>query len=125
MGAYDGYPEIKPKTYLKAFWILHDLVLIVPILQTISNLTGILLDPPKLVIRMLSPSIAALILGELTYLTYIVSAVLLLCTVLCLKKEKQAGKPIRFDCIQFSILLVFCILGLLSSRAYVSGALSI
>lgn len=125
MGAYEGYPEIKGKTFLKAFWLLHDLVLYPAILQTLTNWTEIWLEPPQLVRRLLSPFVAFLVLEEIFFLTYIISAVLIVCTVLCIRTEKRAGHSIRAEIAVFSVFLVFCVIGLLSSRQFLNAAMSI
>lgn len=125
MGAYEGYPEIKGKTFLKIFWLLHDLVLYPAILQTIINWTGVWLEPPQLVMRLLSPFVACLILEEMFFLTYIISAVLLVCTVLCIRQEKRAGHLIRAEIAVFSVFLILCVMGLLSSREFLNAAMSV
>ncbi len=125
MGAYEGYPEIKGKTFLKAFWLLHDLVLYPAILQTLTNWTGVLLEPPQPVMRLLSPFVACLILEEMFFLTYIISTVLVVSTVLCIRKEKRAGHPVRAEIAVFSVFLILCVTGLFSSRAFLNAAMSI
>lgn len=125
MGAYEGYPEIKGKTFLKAFWLLHDLVLYPAILQTLINWTDIWLEPPQIVERLLFPFVACLILEEMFFLTYIIAAVLIVCTVLCIRKEKRAGHPVRAEIAIFSVFLILCVIGLLSSREFVNGAMSV
>lgn len=125
MGAYEGYPEIKGKTFLKAFWLLHDLVLYPAILQTLINWTDIWLEPPQIVERLLFPFVACLILEEMFFLTYIIAAVLIVCTVLCIRKEKRVGHPVRAEIALFSVFLILCVIGLLSSREFVNGAMSV
>lgn len=125
MAAYEGYPEIKGKTFLKIAWGLHDLILLPSILQTIEIYTDIVIEPPQFVMALLAPFVAAMILAEMTFLTYIVSAALIVGTIYCLLREKQAGQPILSDSIQFSLFLILCILGLLSSRLFFDGAMGV
>lgn len=125
MGAYEGYPEIKGKTFLKVFWLLHDLVLYSAIHLTLGHWTDLWIEPPQLVMRLLSPFVACMILEEMFFLTYIISAVLIVCTVLCIRQEKRAGHPIRAEIVVFSVFLILCVMGLLSSREFLVGAMSV
>ncbi len=125
MAVYEGYPKIKGKTLLKIFWLLHDLVLFPAILQTIGRWTDVWLEPPQLILRLMFPFVACMILEEMAFLTYIISAVLLVCTILCIKQEKRAERSVRAEIAAFSIFLILCVMGLLSSREFLIGAMSV
>ncbi len=125
MAVYEGYPKIKGKTLLKIFWLLHDLVLFPAIIQTIGNWTDVWLEPPQLILRLMFPFVACLILEEMAFFTYIISAVLLVCTIICIKREKHVGHRVCADIAVFSVFLILCVMGLLSSREFLIGAMSV
>lgn len=125
MAVYEDYPKIKGKTLLKIFWLLHDLVLFPPILLTIGRWTDVWLEPPQLILRLMFPFVACMILEEMAFLTYIISAVLLVCTIICIKREKHTGHPVCAEIAVFSVFLILCVMGLLSSREFLIGAMSV
>ncbi len=125
MAAYEERPKIKGKTLLKIFWLLHDLVLFPAIIQTIGNWTDECLEPPQLILQLMFPFVACLLLEEMAFLTYMISAVLLVCTVICIRREKRAGHPICAEIVLFSVFLILCVMGLFSSREFLIGAMSV
>lgn len=125
MVKYENYPPVKETTFLKIFWTLQTLVLLPAILQTLETWTHIRIEPPQLMMHLLSGFAGFLIISELLFLTYLITTVLAAATVYILVRKKKTGMPIHVDIAVFSVFLVLCIIGLVSSRSFLDAAMSI
>lgn len=94
MVKYENYPPVKETTFLKIFWTLQTLVLLPAILQTLETWTHIRIEPPQLMMHLLSGFAGFLIISELLFLTYLITAVLAAATVYILVRKK--GLVCRF-----------------------------
>ncbi len=125
MDAYEGYPKIKGKILLIIAWSLHDLILLPAILYSVESFTFFRIDPPQFVRVLLTPSFSFLILGEMFFLTYIVSALLFYITLHYLIRRKNRGHLAFSDCLMFGVFTFLCIIGLLSSHEILNGTISV